>query len=790
MAPHLAHDSGELEPRLVDLPGGLAGELVGPGGRSALPVVDIQSQHPLEAVNGWTGMSPSPPASSPHAGATTSGGPRVASSNLRADQQEREMAERIAPHAPRAAGEFWLRGDVILCACPECRAPMSIRLWLMLADCWNCGTSIELSEAQERAVRRLLAQRAAASTPATAPPAVANSVAPPVATGPVEPLTSLPSPVGLATTASEREQTPALPKPTEPVRSRAESKPSATAMQEPRVPLAASKPAAAIATAATSVPVPTVARALPASPTRAATQAVPARAAGSGQRKSAAASSLEKRLQRAKADTVQSRISDLFGTTPAWLMSLVFHLILLTILALITWGTEEFDPYITLSTTVAKEVKSGGEVLVVDPQAELAFDLPLPRDTRLEDQQQREAIIKADQEARELRLDPTATQANLPQLSQVKSLVGGTGGGGIGRALAARDPRIRVEMVKQEGGTTLTEAAVARGLRWLAQHQSADGSWSLDRFNHPSGCTCTRPGGMRTNAGGTALALLPFLGAGQTHLVGRYQETVARGLQWLLKHQRPDGDLRADSTSNSGMYVQGQATIVLCEAFFMTGDEQLRKPAQKAIDFIVAAQHVEGGWRYRPGEPGDTSVLGWQLMALQSGRAANLDVPAATLERAGHYLDSVQHQDGTRYSYQRGRGPDHVMTAEALLCRMYLGWNLDQPGLRSGVQHLLNDHMPKSTPNLYYWYYATQVMHHAGGSSWERWNLQMREILVERQKRSGHEAGSWDPEHSHDVTGGRLYATSLATCTLEVYYRHLPLFRQIELSDQVVHADR
>jgi len=476
--------------------------------------------------------------------------------------------------------------------------------------------------------------------------------------------------------------------------------------------------------------------------------------------------------------------------TPAWLMSLVFHLILLTILALITWGTEEFDPYITLSTTVAKEVKPGGEVLVVDPQAELAFDLPLPRDTQLEDQQQREAIIKADQEARELRLDPAATQANLPQLSQVKSLVGGTGGGGIGRALAARDPRIRVEMVKQEGGTTLTEAAVARGLRWLAQHQSADGSWSLDRFNQPPGCTCTRPGGMRTNAGGTALALLPFLGAGQTHLVGRYQETVARGLQWLLKQQRPDGDLRADSTSNSGMYVQGQATIVLCEAFFMTGDEQLRKPAQKAIDFIVAAQHAEGGWRYRPGEPGDTSVLGWQLMALQSGRAANLDVPSGTLERASHYLDSVQHQDGARYSYQRGRGPDHVMTAEALLCRMYLGWNLDQPGLHSGVQYLLNDHMPKSAPNLYYWYYATQVMHHAGGSSWERWNFQMRDILVERQKRSGHEAGSWDPEHSHDVTGGRLYATSLATCTLEVYYRHLPLFRQIELSDQVVQADR
>ncbi|NIP86771.1 MAG: hypothetical protein GTO03_14905, partial [Planctomycetales bacterium] len=34
------------------------------------------------------------------------------------------------------------------------------------------------------------------------------------------------------------------------------------------------------------------------------------------------------------------------------------------------------------------------------------------------------------------------------------------------RGLAVRDPRVRVEMVRREGGTTRTEAAVARGLRW------------------------------------------------------------------------------------------------------------------------------------------------------------------------------------------------------------------------------------------------------------------------------------------------------------------------------------
>ena len=84
-----------------------------------------------------------------------------------------------SPQQPRAPGQIWLDGDVILCACPDCSAPMSVRFWLMLADCWRCGASIELSEEQERQVQQLLAERerqqqAAASAP-PAPPRPAAS---------------------------------------------------------------------------------------------------------------------------------------------------------------------------------------------------------------------------------------------------------------------------------------------------------------------------------------------------------------------------------------------------------------------------------------------------------------------------------------------------------------------------------------------------------------------------------------------------------------------------------------
>jgi hypothetical protein len=285
------------------------------------------------------------------------------------------------------------------------------------------------------------------------------------------------------------------------------------------------------------------------------------------------------------------------------------------------------------------------------------------------------------------------------------------------------------------------------------------------------------------------LALLPFLGAGQTHLAGRYQPAVAQGLRWLVDHQRDDGDLRAGSSGNTGMYAHGQGAIVLCEAFLMTGDEQLRIPAQKSIDFIVNAQYPDGGWRYKPNDEAspserrsDTSVVGWQLMALQSARAAHLTVPDETFELASHFLDSVQSQDGARYAYQPRHRATHVMTAEALLCRIYLGWTKEDPALIEGVQWLADQHMPSTgNTNIYYWYYATQTFHHVGGTPWEQWNLRMRDILVDTQVRSGRHAGSWDPRGGHASAGGRVYMTSLAVCTLEVYYRHLPIFRQIEL---------
>ncbi len=144
---------------------------------------------------------------------------------------------------------------------------------------------------------------------------------------------------------------------------------------------------------------------------------------------------------------------------------------------------------------------------------------------------------------------------------------------------------------------------------------------------------------------------------------------------------------------------------------------------------------------------------------------------------ATRFLDRLQSDEGAQYGYTSPETGRKATTAIGLLMRMYTGWGRGRAALYRGVRLL--DLWGPSETNLYYDYYATQVMRHWGGPEWEKWNPKMRDHLVATQMAEGHEAGSW---HFHDPRGdrgGRLYSTAMAVMILEVYYRYLPLYRQV-----------
>ena len=595
-------------------------------------------------------------------------------------------------------GPIKFDGSALLGKCPDCEAPMTIRLWLGLADCWRCPASVVIDE-------RIVAQ-------------IKEEVEAKI---------------------KKRE----LPKP-----------PPSPEEFFSRGPLE------------------TVA---------------PRLNTGAANRIFDFDSEISDELDQLTRGSALARLlRKVFRITPAWLVSFLLHMIAILILAIIVFGdaNSTFNEAITLSTFLDSADREGGDIRMENPIDTLQDDVAIASKLERGDKEIRDAVVQATKDALELRVDPQTTM-RLPELRTVRKNI--TTRAGYVMSFAARDPRVRAEIVEKEGGTNLTEASVARGLRWLASVQNDDGSWSLKNYSDSD------RSGNKGDSMGTALALLPFLGAGQTHEFGVYKKTVASGLRWLLENQKEDGDLRANITSQAGMYAHGQATIVLCEALALTGDRQFFDPVQRAVHFIEVAQHRQGGWRYRPQQAGDTSVFGWQMMALQSARAAGMDVQIdpKTLLLADQFLDSVASQprgsdklvSGATYGYQPRREATEIMTAEAILCRMYLGWRKDDPRLKAGVDWLIEEHLPsKKDRNLYYWYYGTQVMHHYGEVPWEKWNRRVRTLLIESQARRGRYPGSWSPDDFEwGKKGGRIYTTSMAVCTLEVYYRHLPLFKQLEL---------
>jgi hypothetical protein len=348
-------------------------------------------------------------------------------------------------------------------------------------------------------------------------------------------------------------------------------------------------------------------------------------------------------------------------------------------------------------------------------------------------------------------------------------------------ALDLRQADVKDDALIALGGSRESREAVRRGLEWLKRHQHADGHWSLEKFyNELPGKDYSGKGNVASDTAATGFGLLPLLGDGHTHLAGEHQDAVRRGVRWLVANQKPDGELNVRAAYPTRMYAHAVATIALCEAYGMTKDAALREPAQRAIAFIVQSQHQQlGGWRYDPKNESDTSVLGWQVMALKSGQMAALDVPSRTFELVGQYLGRVEGKGNEfgQFRYRPNEQFTPAMAAEGLLCVQYLGAGRDDPRLTAGVKYLLS-HLPqKGGDTSYYWYYGTQVLYHLQGEPWKQWNAALRDMLVATQLKDGHLAGTWDPKDQWEQRGGRLYATSLRLLMLEVYYRHLPLYR-------------
>ncbi|HVT28458.1 MAG TPA: squalene--hopene cyclase [Lacipirellulaceae bacterium] len=360
----------------------------------------------------------------------------------------------------------------------------------------------------------------------------------------------------------------------------------------------------------------------------------------------------------------------------------------------------------------------------------------------------------------------------------------------ISSPYALRSASDRLSLIEGQGGSAKTEEAVVAALSWLAAAQSADGRWSANQFGagQEQMVLGQSRGGAGRNAdtGVSALALLAFLGAGHSHLQGEYRDTVRRGLDFLLRSQAADGSLFGDATLYAQMYCHSMATFALAEDEAITGDRRLEPAVTRAVNFSLAAQDTSGGgWRYRPGDSGDTSQMGWQLMALASAKRAGINIPHQTWNRVDRFLRSVSRGNFSGLASYRPDSPASTsMTAEALYCHLVLeemsGVGVSESAAEEATDKLLAELPLADRVNLYYWYYATLALHHrqqasnAASAAWHTWNDALTTALLNTQVPDGQNVGSWNTTTLWGGYGGRVYTTAMATMCLEVYYRYAP----------------
>jgi len=386
---------------------------------------------------------------------------------------------------------------------------------------------------------------------------------------------------------------------------------------------------------------------------------------------------------------------------------------------------------------------------------------------------------------------------------------------------------------RPEGSTVGTEESVLEGLRWLMRHQNEDGSWGADTVT--SHCTagqpCIPPDAQQDavyNVGMTSLSLLAFLGQGikpgdskisivdqvraKRHNAG---DVVKRGIRWLMDRQKEDGSF-SDSEPFEYPENESLSAMALCEAYGLSNNREIRRPAQKALDFLIAAQrrNADGartGWglgswadieaRFARGEleqaeyeqarsAVDLSVTCWVVMALRSAQTCGFEVPDEVLQGALAYAEVAAPQalqgDGSAGETQ----PHDAARRAALgmLIRCFAGREVTDEFYASAAQVIAKD-LPEAGKDglgvdFYYWYFATLALYQYDGpdsprpkkgDQWEPWNKALvHELLPLQEEGKAKDAcarGGWLSAARGNQRGRALYNTALNVLTLEVYYR-------------------
>ncbi len=333
-------------------------------------------------------------------------------------------------------------------------------------------------------------------------------------------------------------------------------------------------------------------------------------------------------------------------------------------------------------------------------------------------------------------------------------LVGFLLAGPVTELMADEDERVTVPAAVPVASL---DSAVEVGLRWLAEHQDADGSFG--RLSHYG-----------KHVGITGLVGMAFLSSGSTPGRGEFGRNIDGCIDFILAHGSESGLLAAE-TSHGPMYGHGFATLFLAEAYGMSRRSEIRETLRRAVRLIVTTQNEEGGWRYQPvRHDADLSVTVCQVMALRAARNVGIAVEKSVIDEAVRYIRRSQNPDGGfRYMLSSSTSA-FARSAAGVAALQYAGiyhGDAVHRGLKYCKQFMPPDE--QSVGHYYYGhYYAAQAMYLGGDAYWGVWWPAVRGELIAKQSSDG----SWKGQ------AGEEYGTAMALIVLQMPNRLLPIFQR------------
>ncbi|MFQ5731738.1 MAG: prenyltransferase/squalene oxidase repeat-containing protein [Planctomycetaceae bacterium] len=317
-----------------------------------------------------------------------------------------------------------------------------------------------------------------------------------------------------------------------------------------------------------------------------------------------------------------------------------------------------------------------------------------------------------------------------------------------------------------------TDAAVRRGLDYLAAQQRPQGYWDANTGQY--------------RVAMTALAGMALVCEGSTTNSGRYKKNIRKAVDYLSGLANRKTGLIGYKNDYRYTYGHGFSMLFLSQVYGDEEDEDRRKELKqvliKAVRFSENAQTNRGGWGYVSAKDGNQfdegSTCITQVQGLRACRNAGIPVRKGVIKMAKKYISDCTIKTGSQaggvYYSIKSRGGARPPISAAAVAVMFSTGEYKGNDIKQMLEYCRKYVWPggsrsRSSHWHYKHFYFAQVVYRLGDKEWKKYLDDVGKTILKQQSANGSWAGSYI---------GPVYTTAISTIILQLDKGYVPIYQR------------